>query len=976
MNKKILLSYSLLVIVLFITMVAADNSKTAIEKGAGISKYGKLEIKDKNNVKLVELELKNNTEICAYNRCTSETTITLEQSGKLIDDIRFMTNRKGVQTFENIIDYRLYIKSADRWLPYNYAIVPAGIYQLRLVGIIDPTVTNVDWQFNSKQIWIDDWAVWTPSLNNGLVAYWNMTNVTATKILDMKGGFDGTMVGTLNVTNGKLNKALTPLKWFNTTDAYINITPTNSTLTGLNSTFSAIAWILLNGTAPTNPPIFTTGTGGFSLSISTNNVSLIKEGTSIDIIDNGTLNDGKFHLVGVVVYQNRTGEIWRDGVKTKVGTATSYIGGADNGIGAIGLAGLATNWTGIIDEVGVWNRTLNDTEIIQLWNSGVGINFLNTFQNVTVGLLSPSNNSQTVNNNLNFNATMTPDFLNLTNATISLWFSNGTLVNQTTNLITGSSTNTTLFNIGNLVIASYKWNVFGCAINSTNTICNFADTNFTFTVLGTTENSITYNGNTTEGTTESFRLNLSLGSGVSLNSAVFVWNNTNYSTSISSISNNRSILASIVIPIQTVNSNVNFYWIYNTNINQSNSTVNVQTINNIALDDCTLNNVTILNMTMRDEDSQVILNATGQNTTIDIDLFLSSIGTTNQIIHFSNNYTQINPARVCISNLNSSSYRLDAQIRYSSTNHAIEFFNIQNFTLTTATVPQNITLFDLLTSEAQEFQITFKDLNFLPVEDALISINRKYISEGVFKTVEAPVTDTQGKTIGHFVLSDQIYSITVSKNGAILAVFDNYIATCTNVVTGDCSISLRQISSGINLPDFTNVAGVYENMTFDVPTKTVNVVFFSTQGNKNISLNVIRNDNFGNTTVCSNSVVSTSGSLFCTIPDFYGNVSIIATLSVNGVPVDVGYFSIRPTPTQVWGPMAGLLVIMLFITISLFFISSPVMVIFGGIFALIIAGLMFMLQGSFVGKTSAIILLIVSGGIIVWKISDRNRGFA
>ena len=151
-----------------------------------------------------------------------------------------------------------------------------------------------------------------------------------------------------------------------------------------------------------------------------------------------------------------------------------------------------------------------------------------------------------------------------------------------------------------------------------------------------------------------------------------------------------------------------------------------------------------------DEEEQILIVPQEGNVTtlIEVDVSIFPIGDPdNEIINFSQAYNNTNEALVCIANdtLNGTSYRMDVQTRYDSNLYAAEFHNIQNFTLTNETIPQEITLYDLNLSDTTEFLITFENEQFLPVEDALLLIQRKYVGEGVFKTVEIPKTDSGKK---------------------------------------------------------------------------------------------------------------------------------------------------------------------------------------------------------------------------------------
>jgi len=93
--------------------------------------------------------------------------------------------------------------------------------------------------------------------------------------------------------------------------------------------------------------------------------------------------------------------------------------------------------------------------------------------------------------------------------------------------------------------------------------------------------------------------------------------------------------------------------------------------------------------------------------------------------------------------LNSSVYRVDGVIQYDSVNRFQEFYNFQNYILNNATDNFTVGLYNLNDSNGEEFTITYKDANFVPVSNALVNIQRKYIDEGLFKTIEIPKTSAK-----------------------------------------------------------------------------------------------------------------------------------------------------------------------------------------------------------------------------------------
>ena len=74
-------------------------------------------------------------------------------------------------------------------------------------------------------------------------------------------------------------------------------------------------------------------------------------------------------------------------------------------------------------------------------------------------------------------------------------------------------------------------------------------------------------------------------------------------------------------------------------------------------------------------------------------------------------------------------YSVDAIIRYVAEGYSNEYYNIVNYSIDNETEVQNITLYDLNSTDATQFQLTFTGDDYLPVENALVFVGRQYISE-------------------------------------------------------------------------------------------------------------------------------------------------------------------------------------------------------------------------------------------------------
>ncbi len=528
------------------------------------------------------------------------------------------------------------------------------------------------------------------------------------------------------------------------------------------------------------------------------------------------------------------------------------------------------------------------------WNNETGreANDTSTLSQITnVTLIAPTNGTNISLSTIVFNSTATPLNTNLTNATIRIYNTSTTLFDSESVAVTGNITNVSIFTISNFLLGTYFWNVEFCGIvnNATaSTICNIANSNFTFSRLAIINQSVNFSQTTIEGSTESFILNLTFDSSLfSLGSASFIYNNTLNTSIISGTGNNRLVISSIIIPSVATDINKTFFWnlsftdLVNGGTSIESTTLTNQTVFNIGIDNCDSFTNRILNFTVRDEELQTfIFDAT-------IETAVNIFDQTRQglVANFSGNFT--NPTTICLSlNLtNTTVYSLDTIVRYEKPlEYANEYFNIVNNSLTINSTTQNIILFDLNISDSTEFQLTFTGSDFLPVENALIFVDRQYIAENVFKTVELPKTDSNGQTILHLVRNNVIYNIRVSKDGIILGNFENLVAFCEDFAIGDCKIDLNAASSTEALFNYDSELGItFTTPTFNNNTRLVSFDFLTFDGTaKTVLMNVTRSDIFGNRTICEDTLVSSGGTLSCTVPSNIDDADLLISVFVDG----------------------------------------------------------------------------------------------
>lgn len=132
---------------------------------------------------------------------------------------------------------------------------------------------------------------------------------------------------------------------------------------------------------------------------------------------------------------------------------------------------------------------LDDNGVGNLWITGVSDNLFQVWGveatppiSASTTLSYPANNSGayigTMVTGANFSATSG----NITNATLYVWWSNGTLYKTNTTTVTGTINTTERTISGLLTGNNYQWNYLGCASNSTSFDCSFATHNRSFSI--------------------------------------------------------------------------------------------------------------------------------------------------------------------------------------------------------------------------------------------------------------------------------------------------------------------------------------------------------------------------------------------------------------------------------------------------------------------------------------------------------------
>ncbi|KKK75100.1 hypothetical protein LCGC14_2877130, partial [marine sediment metagenome] len=378
----------------------------------------------------------------------------------------------------------------------------------------------------------------------------------------------------------------------------------------------------------------------------------------------------------------------------------------------------------------------------------------------------------------------------------------------------------------------------------------------------------------------------------------------------------------------SVSSDTNITWFFW--VNNINATSQNQTVQSINLDNCSSYSNYIVNYTLVDELTQVEIN--NENSSIES---LINLRTTSgeSIAQFNQTFTGDTTPTVCSeTQLNETGLKFWEQSRYGSDDYVFEQHNIQNANMTS--LPAEIILRDLPSISATTFRIAYKSETFLAVPDAVINIQRKYIGEGVFKSIESPITDANGEVSASLDLDAVIYRIIVSENGITLSTFENPAIACDNILTGDCTININERQTINLINNYDSINDFNFGLTQD--NRTITLTFEIPSGeSRSVNLFVNQSTILGNETSCDQTLLATSGQIQCVIDYTLGDVFTNIRVSSDDVLITTASTIIYEDRSQYFGTDNIVLTFFLVLSLVLLFISDPIAVLIGIVIGLI-----------------------------------------
>lgn len=447
------------------------NTPTIYEVSQGYNKVAEFEINGKVNYEEIIKSFK---------------LLDLKDNGREIErriDIKYLDYEEvDVEEIETVCDKELELRgdkfyctdkvvgthkeTREVWRDFSNSMIKD---EVKVIGLFTNVEEGdyVDWVPTIAGVEINEWAVWTESLNVGLTFYYNFDETSGDLIEKVFGVMNGTLSNMAQQQPGIINYSYNG----STTSGYVSLgtswTPT--------APFTFNVWFY--PVSSTDVQILGASSCGTYCNLRIgggDTMALGKCGVDEVSIAIPTLSIGQWYMA-TWVYSGTNVSYYLNG--TYLGyDAYSTTFGAGNTI-YLGKNHDATGGRARMDETGIWNRTLTNAEITQLYNDGNAITYRGDYVSPTVTLNTPTNNTKYTSSpqTIPFNCSAS-DNLVVENLTLYI---NG-IENYTET--DGVNNFTELYREVSLTEGNYNWN---CRVCDNDNDCVFASSNRTLTIDST-----------------------------------------------------------------------------------------------------------------------------------------------------------------------------------------------------------------------------------------------------------------------------------------------------------------------------------------------------------------------------------------------------------------------------------------------------------------------------------------------------------
>ena len=422
--------------------------------GAGYQKVAQIRINSRTDInQLIQSfefhDLKDSNRI--INRSIDLKYLTIQPVEEDTFEVNCSQSQNGTEFCQNIKNGTQTVYK-EKWIDFNNSV---KFNQELILGLFTEVRVGdkIEWIPNIQKTRIDEWASWTQSLNVDLISYYKLDG-TPDPVTDELGANDGTNTGATSGATGIINNAYD----FETTEGdYVTVDDGTGTISDItDGNMSINMWVKLES-GNLYHRFFQGATNGFcfgSTNDATPKLAFGKCGVN-EVLSTDNVGVGAWHMI-TVVYDGDANLVYFyiNATADSGGTdaySNTFSADVEYNIGRTG--GGAISLDAVVDEVGIWNRSLSADEITQLYNGGTGITHA-TF-GPTIILNSPIDNFNSSSQSITFNGTAYDD-INLINVSFIL----DSTYNETNT--TGLNNSNYIFSLTTISEGTHNWTYEAC----------------------------------------------------------------------------------------------------------------------------------------------------------------------------------------------------------------------------------------------------------------------------------------------------------------------------------------------------------------------------------------------------------------------------------------------------------------------------------------------------------------------------------
>jgi hypothetical protein len=423
-----------------------------------------------------------------------------------------------------------------------------------------------------------------------------------------------------------------------------------------------------------------------------------------------------------------------------------------------------------------------------------------------------------------------------------------------------------------------------------------------------------------------------------------------------------------------------WYWNYTIDgvITNESTASQTLTVYELAIDNCTDYGEVILDLSLKDEETNALINSSA-GSTIEIDLDLVSVDNSSLSLSYSKKWENFNHTQVCIplNVINNTEWYMNFTIGFDSTDRVWEFYYLDLGILNSTKVfngqtDYTIDLMNLKTDDSTSFLFNYFDIDGLTVDDIIVHTFRKYIGDGVFREVERSKNDENGDTIVHLVEEDVIYYFLITKYGEVLYTSSTYTALCQAT---PCTIQLEASGdSAVFDTDWDLIEGGSYSINESSSERQVTLIYDLTESEE-MNFTVYKYDQYGNfSAIDTASSSATEDQLTLDIPLSAGNVSFFVAVTKGDEFIKSQWVDFEDNAEGRFGSTLSIfLAILIILTLGLIAITEGSNTIIMVILGIFLSGALGLITTKLSTGVNIIVYLILAGGLIVWKISQGKK---